>query len=113
MAVPLIQIGQCGNQVGQAFYHTMFSEGQKASPAHQALLSQFFSEGYKAKAMLVDMEPKVVARCLQRRDAWSYNKNFSVVREEGSGNNWAYGCYVHGPRIREEMTEVLRSMAEG
>lgn len=55
MAVPFIQIGQCGNQVGQAFYQTMHEEGLKASQAHQGLLSQFFYEGSVAKAMLVDM----------------------------------------------------------
>ena len=103
MAVPLIQIGQCGNQVGQAFYSTMFEEASKASPAHQALMEQFFTDGKKAKAMLVDMEPKVVGRCLQRKAMWDYNPNWTVVREEGSGNNWAYGRYVHGPKIREEL----------
>jgi hypothetical protein len=43
MAVPFVQIGQCGNQVGQAFFNTMYEEGAKASQAHQGLLSQFFS----------------------------------------------------------------------
>lgn len=62
--------------------------------------------------MLVDMEPKVVGRCLQKKDPWGYNKHWSVVREEGSGNNWAYGCYVHGPKIRDELIEVLRGIAE-
>lgn len=55
MAMPFIQIGQCGNQIGQAFYNTMHEEASRASPAHQALLSQFFYEGAIAKAMLVDM----------------------------------------------------------
>ena len=55
MAVPFIQIGQCGNQVGQAFYSAMHEEGSKASLAHQALLDQFFKEGEIAKALLIDM----------------------------------------------------------
>jgi len=50
--------------------------------------------------MLVDMEPKVVHRCLAKKGNWSYNPAFSLVQEEGSGNNWAYGCYVHGPKVR-------------
>jgi hypothetical protein len=42
MAVPFIQIGQCGNQVGSSFYDYMHQEALKASPAHQALLEQYF-----------------------------------------------------------------------
>lgn len=102
MAVPFIQIGQCGNQVGSAFYSYMHQEATKASPAHQALLQQFF-EAEKAKALLVDMEPKVVSRCLAKTSPWRYNPAFSLVREEGSGNNWAFGCYVHGPKVRDDL----------
>ena len=54
MAVPFIQIGQCGNQVGSAFFNLMHQESLKASPAHQALLEQYFNEN-QAKALLVDM----------------------------------------------------------
>ena len=31
MAVPFLQIGQCGNQIGQAFYDNMHNEGMLAS----------------------------------------------------------------------------------
>jgi len=72
MAVPFIQIGQCGNQVGSAFYSMMHQEALKASPAHQSLLQQFFTE-QQAKALLVDMEPKVVNRCLAKGGHWKYN----------------------------------------
>ena len=80
MAVPFIQIGQCGNQVGSSFFNYMHQEALKASPAHQALLEQYFSEG-KAKALLVDMEPKVVNRCLAKSGGWAYNPKLSLVRE--------------------------------
>ena len=80
MAVPFIQIGQCGNQVGSSFYAQMQQEARKASPAHQALLQQFFNHN-TAKAMLVDMEPKVVNRCLTRSGQWKYDSRFSLVRE--------------------------------
>jgi len=43
MAVPFIQIGQCGNQVGSSFYNYMYQEALKASPAHQATLEQYFN----------------------------------------------------------------------
>jgi tubulin delta len=112
MAVPFIQIGQCGNQVGSAFYSLMHQEATRASPAHQALLQQFFDEEQQAKALLVDMEPKVVSRCLARQTPWRYNQQLALVREEGSGNNWAYGCYKHGPSIKEDLETVLRKLVE-
>jgi hypothetical protein len=49
------------------------------------------------------MEPKVVNKNLALKKAWQYDKNLSLVREEGSGNNWAYGCNVHGTHIREDL----------
>jgi hypothetical protein len=47
------------------------------------------------------MEPKVVQKNLKMKDKWSYDKKLSLVSEEGSGNNWAYGCNQHGPKNRE------------
>jgi len=58
------------------------------------------------------MEPKVVNKCLSQKASWSYDSRLSLVREEGSGNNWAYGCCVHGPKVREEIVEVLRRVSE-
>ena len=49
MAVPIIQLGQCGNQIGANFYDLMFEEGQKSSLGHQALLNQFFYEDTKTE----------------------------------------------------------------
>ena len=111
MAVPFIQIGQCGNQIGEAFYSQMHQEGIKASPAHQSLLQQFFTQD-TAKALLVDMEPKVVGRCLSKKASWKYDSALSLVKEEGSGNNWANGCYQHGPNIKEDFDKIIKRLVE-
>lgn len=74
MAVPIIQLGQCGNQVGEALFDRLFNEGTVASAGHQGMLSQFFGNGNLAKALLIDMEPKVVGRNLMLRKPWRYNK---------------------------------------
>jgi tubulin delta len=58
------------------------------------------------------MEPKVVNKCLARKGHWGYNPQLSLVKEEGSGNNWAYGCHVHGPSVKEELEKVLRRVVE-
>lgn len=44
-----------------------------------------------------------MGKCLARSGNWKYNQNLSLVREEGSGNNWAYGRYVHGENVREDL----------
>lgn len=118
MSMPFIQIGQCGNQIGSSFYDIMFEEGLKSTPAHQALLSQFFSTKDSPnarshpKAFLIDMEPKVVNRNLGLKKSWQYDPKLSLVQEEGSGNNWAYGCNVHGQSIKESLSELFRRYAE-
>ncbi len=42
------------------------------------------------------MEPKVVNKNLNMKADWKYDPKMSLVKEEGSGNNWAYGCNIHG-----------------
>ena len=74
MATPFIQLGQCGNQVGCAFFDKMFEEGKKASPGHQAMLESFFNHKNVAKAFLIDMEPKVVNKNLSMNKSWSYTQ---------------------------------------
>jgi hypothetical protein len=56
------------------------------------------------------MEPKVVNRCLAKGGSWRFNPKLSLVREEGSGNNWAFGCYVHGPNVREDIESLLQKL---
>ena len=52
----------------------------------------------EANAMLVDMEPKVVNKCLHKQNnktgetlQWDYNPESSFYKQGGSGNNWALG----------------------
>ena len=59
------------------------------------------------------MEPKVVNQCLQsKRNEWSYNPSLSFCKQEGSGNNWAYGFYHHGPECEEPILERFRLLIE-
>ena len=100
MSVVSIQVGQCGNQIGSAFYSRLYEEATTKSPAlSNAILNTFFSiESGKAiaNATLIDMEPKVVNACLSERNPWSYDKSSVFCQQEGSGNNWAFGYNIHG-----------------
>ena len=121
-----LQIGQCGNQVGAAFFGCIADEAlDPSSPGHRTTFDRFFrlpselrsaSESPAvpiARAVLVDMEPKVIQSCLANSgDAWRYDANRTFARQSGSANNWAYGYYLHGPATREAVMERVRKEVE-
>jgi tubulin delta len=60
------------------------------------------------------MEPKVVNACLLPTFAqnWKYNPVYSFYKQEGSGNNWAFGYNVHGPNCEETIFKKICTLAE-
>ena len=79
-----------------------------------------------ARAVLVDMEPKVLRSCVanagfypsqrlvkskSRRSPWRYDARRCVQRQSGSANNWAYGYSYHGPACREEVVTAVRRVS--
>ena len=60
-----VQLGQCGNQLGQQFFSTLAEEIRDAPEEvqNEVVESFFRSDGKKAtpaaRAVMVDMEPKV------------------------------------------------------
>ena len=108
MACVTLQVGQCGNQTGESFFSSLDSALQ--DPLKREV---FFDKGNTARAVLVDMEPKVVQRCLNRRgDSWRYDESASFWRQSGSGNNWAFGYGVYGPSSWEPVLERIRHQTE-
>jgi hypothetical protein len=61
MGVVFVQVGQCGNQVGQEFWSQALDSLQRPSKSAQPLAEGFFDEGDgkgpKARCVLVDSEP--------------------------------------------------------
>ncbi|KRW98947.1 Tubulin/FtsZ, GTPase domain [Pseudocohnilembus persalinus] len=122
MSIITLQIGQCGNQLGNTFYSNLNQEILQSSEAHQAIAyDTFFMQSEKEKqltpkSILIDMEPKVVDKCLNQKlystDQYKYDKQFSFVNQEGSGNNWSYGYNKHGEQSKENIIELVRKMLE-
>ena len=116
MSVVSIQVGQCGNQIGSAFYNCLYEEAVSKSPAlSNAILNTYFNvESSKiiANAVLVDMEPKVVNACLSQKFPWTYDKSSVFCQQEGSGNNWAFGYNIHGVKWRETILDKIRKNIE-
>jgi Tubulin/FtsZ family, GTPase domain len=67
---------------------------------------------YQPRAVLIDMEPKVIATALQTGGRssgwWSYSPSCSYVQQSGSGNNWALGHGSRGSRAGAVACELVR-----
>ncbi|CAG6005639.1 unnamed protein product [Menidia menidia] len=121
MSVVTVQLGQCGNQVGQELFDVLCSdaqEGQRKS-YRAASCERFFHQTahgeLEARAVLVDMEPKVINHSLAkaaRSGRWRYGETSHFSQKQGAGNNWANGYCVLGPRHREAVEELVRREVE-
>lgn len=106
-SIVTIQLGQCGNQVGGSLFDQLAKEfiDMKAeddtwnlffrTSVHPSLLPT-------ARAILIDMEPKVISETIKNTQYFHYDASRQYFKQSGSGNNWAYGFNVHGPSSWEE-----------
>ncbi|KAI8725782.1 tubulin delta chain [Biomphalaria glabrata] len=61
------------------------------------------------------METKAVANHfnkLEKSGKWSYCPEQWYSQKRGSGNNWAYGYCVHGPRSQDDIMNLVRREVE-
>ncbi|CCW59819.1 unnamed protein product [Phytomonas sp. EM1] len=88
MAIVVVQVGQCGNQLGDEFFTQLytFSKGNRQLP------SPFFTRDGMARCVLVDSEPKVVRGVAARNRHFIRGENV-VEGQSGRGNNWGLGYY--------------------
>lgn len=91
MSILSIQVGQCGNQTGSAFFNQLYEEALSSPPAlSNAILNTYFNfngQKHVAKAVLIDMEPKVVNACINQNKQWAFDSSAVFCQQEGSGNN--------------------------
>ncbi|XP_011373350.1 tubulin delta chain isoform X2 [Pteropus vampyrus] len=128
MSIVTLQLGQCGNQIGFEVFDALFSDAhyhqglcsKRENEAYQASCKErFFSEEENgvpiARAVLVDMEPKVINQTLSKAaqsGQWKYGQHSCFCQKQGSGNNWAYGYSVHGPRHEESIMNLIQKEVE-
>ncbi|XP_050764957.1 tubulin delta chain isoform X2 [Gymnogyps californianus] len=128
MSIVTVQLGQCGNQIGHEVFNAICSDvhgthglcSKKENESyHDACKERFFceeeSEVPAARAVLVDMEPKVISQTLSmaaRSGCWKYDDRSHFCQKQGSGNNWANGYSVHGPRHKEVIMNLVQKEAE-
>uniref|UniRef100_A0A8C0BCE4 Tubulin delta chain n=1 Tax=Buteo japonicus TaxID=224669 RepID=A0A8C0BCE4_9AVES len=128
MSIVTVQLGQCGNQIGHEVFNAICSDvhgthglcSKKENESYcDACKERFFceeeSEVPVARAVLVDMEPKVISQTLSmaaRSGYWKYDDRSHFCQKQGSGNNWANGYSVHGPRHKEVIMNLVQKEAE-
>ncbi|KAJ8270779.1 hypothetical protein GJAV_G00119190 [Gymnothorax javanicus] len=128
----VVQVGQCGNQVGCRFWDLALREHAHVNRKgiYDEALSSFFRNvdsrngdkgsdivggkirSLKARAVLIDMEEGVVNEILQGPLRDVFDSTQLITDVSGSGNNWAVGHKVYGSAYREEIVERLRKAAE-
>lgn len=121
-----LQLGQCGNQIGFEFWKKLCAE-HGISP--EGVLEDFATDGvdrkdvffyqaddehYIPRAVLLDLEPRVINTIMNSPYAKLYNAEnvYQSKHGGGAGNNWASG-YAHGERLFDEIFDIIDREAEG
>lgn len=121
-----LQLGQCGNQIGFEFWKRLCAE-HGISP--EGVLEEYATEGtdrkdvffyqsddehYIPRAVLLDLEPRVIHTIMNSPYAKLYNPENIYLSKHGggAGNNWASG-YSQGERLQEEIFDIIDREADG
>ena len=120
-----IHVGQCGNQIADRFWRLVLREHgltesgtpkAAANVAANANMEVFFHKvrdgKYIPRAVLVDLEPGVIARIEGGDMAQLFDESSIVRKIPGAANNWARGYNVEGERIIDQIMNVIDAAVE-
>jgi tubulin beta len=120
-----IHVGQCGNQIADRFWrlvlreHGLTESGTPKAGANMAAnanMEVFFHKvrdgKYIPRAVLVDLEPGVIARIEGGDMAQLFDEGSIVRKIPGAANNWARGYNVEGERIIDQIMNVIDAAVE-
>ncbi|XP_056374708.1 tubulin delta chain-like isoform X2 [Hyla sarda] len=102
MSLIWLQVGQCGNQIGQEWWQILSSNVAEADRF------PYFSRDGLINAICVDSEPKVIRKLRQQVKNGYFRDNNIIVGRRGRGKNWAYG--YHGNSTGAEKNLLERTM---
>lgn len=115
----VLQVGQCGNQVGCRFWDLVLREHmllEDASATDNAVWNFFRmaenGKEFRARAVMVDMEEGVINSILRTPLGRMLSNHQFVTDVSGSGNNWAVGFHEYGRKYRDKIAERIRKEAE-
>jgi len=120
-----LQTGQCGNQIGAAFWQTISGEhGLDGSGVYNGTsdlqlerMNVYFNEAsnnkFVPRAVLVDLEPGTMDAVRAGPFGQLFRPDNFVFGQSGAGNNWAKGHYTEGAELVDQVLDVVRREAEG
>ncbi|URE16172.1 hypothetical protein MUK42_30658 [Musa troglodytarum] len=96
-----IQVGQCGNQIGMEFWK-------------QLCLEHADDQHYIPRALLMDLEPRVIngIQNSEYRNLYNHENIFVSDHGGGAGNNWASG-YHQGEQVVDDIMDMVDREADG
>jgi len=121
-----LQAGQCGNQIGMEFWaqlckeHGISKDGilkvndNDGNDRKDVFFYQADDEKYVPRAILLDLEPRVINNILQSDYDRLYNPENIYLSPDGggAGNIWAVG-YEQGEQLHEDIIEMIDREADG
>lgn len=120
-----VQLGQCGNSVGQQFLekiaeeHGINSNGEYVGNTdyQRQRINVYFNElqnsTYTTRTVLADLEPATIDFARGTPMGRLYDPDNFVIDVGSAGNNWAVGYYGKGFEMIERLMDVVRREAEG
>ncbi|KOS22688.1 Tubulin beta chain [Escovopsis weberi] len=122
-----LQTGQCGNQIGAAFWQVISGEHgldcsgiyNGASELQLERMNVYFNEvsaaenKYVPRAVLVDLEPGTMDAVRSGPFGQLFRPDNFVFGQSSAGNNWAKGHYTEGAELVDQVLDVVRREAEG
>lgn len=119
-----LQVGQCGNQIGNKFWevvseeHGINPDGTYSGDNSLQLerINVYYNEAsgnrYVPRAVLVDLEPGTMDAIRSGSIGKLFKPDNFVFGQNGAGNNWAKGHYTEGAELVDQVLDVLRKEAE-
>ena len=120
-----IHVGQCGNQIADRFWHLILKEhglhesgavkdsaAVKANANHEVFFHRVRDGKYVPRAVLVDLEPGVIARIEGGEMAELFDEGSIIRKLPGAANNWARGYNVEGERVIDQIMNTIDSAVE-
>lgn len=121
-AILTLQVGQCGNQIGQQFWSQLIKEhginknGQaqitnEKQSFREDHTSPFFKDNdnnrYTPRSVMLDLEPKVINDVFNNFEGLFDPRNAWVSQEKyGAGNSWAKG-YDEGRKHQDQIMDII------
>mmetsp|Transcript_15234 Transcript_15234/g.23122 ORF Transcript_15234/g.23122 Transcript_15234/m.23122 type:complete len:561 (+) Transcript_15234:107-1789(+) len=126
-----ISVGQCGNQIGEVFWHRMLEEHNLTNEGlfnfganlkyedyfKLDKIDVYFNEceqrdKFVPRSVLIDLEPGVIDKIRHSNIGPLFHPDFIITQASGAGNNWAKGHYTYGAEIIDDTMDVIRRNVE-